>query len=643
MKSFIVLRTILSFVFLSLFITACGGGGGGGSSDPYSLSSNSISFDAVAGGSAPASQVVTVTVNSGTVFVDVVESSAYFSTSFTLTGPTTGDITITPTSPTMAPGQYSGSITVYGCSDSFCNAQVAGSPKTIDVTYTVTAINVSPEFINFSLLEGTATDTKPASVDYTGVASGWSASVVPGTGTANWWSLSATSGATLPAQINVTADVTAIPVGVHTATLNFTVNGVTKSVPLTLTVNAQAVNFVSPYVATTSVSGDVIIRGHGFTGLTTPQVMFGATAASAFTIVNDSEIRATHPGLALGNYVVTVEDNGSPLTSNASLVVMDAPVYSYQAIARTGNEVRNIVYDAERQSIYISDATENQLERYVFGTSWSLAEAINLTAFRSGNAGDITMSPDGQTLYRTNSSSFYAIDLDNTASRPLVNVFPFTNSLSYAKATNDGKIIMTSTSVGNYLFAYNSLSGGFEPLSNSFRYANSFLGAPTNGSQVVIPYFALGAASEFVEKYLSSTGELSTTGLVTSNLSGVSLDKTGSRTIIWHTGAINEHRVYDENLSLLGSLPPLDGQSFLNGIAGALSPDGTRAYAYNNSTGLLHVLDTTTSDGAGGFVEIGTATTIADSAGTNPRMVVTPDGGTIIIVGSSNVLVVPAP
>jgi hypothetical protein len=133
-----------------------GDGGGGGSNAPsYSLSSSSVAFSANQGGVAPPPQVVTVTVTSGTLFVKTSQTGNAFGHTFSLTSPTTGQITITP-GVTFNAGTSSGTITVHACTDAFCQNDIAGSPKTIDVTYTVTGLGVAPTAINFESTTGQA-------------------------------------------------------------------------------------------------------------------------------------------------------------------------------------------------------------------------------------------------------------------------------------------------------------------------------------------------------------------------------------------------------------------------------------------------------------------------------------------------------
>src|SRR5215467_351109 len=100
---------------LAGLLSACGGGGGGGGGDSgpsYSISSTSATFSATAGGAAPAPQTVTVSVSGGSVFVltPLPTTGTGYTASFSITGPTTGAITITPDAP-VSPGTLGGQIT----------------------------------------------------------------------------------------------------------------------------------------------------------------------------------------------------------------------------------------------------------------------------------------------------------------------------------------------------------------------------------------------------------------------------------------------------------------------------------------------------------------------------------------------------
>ena len=142
------MRKGLGTVFLLLGLAACGGGGGGdGASQGLSLSPASLSFSAANPQAAtPASRTITATLNnvsvSGTLFVRVeIAGPAVASvTGITIVSSTQGTATVNPRSPSsLGPGTHTSVITVKMCTtDPSCSgAQLPGSPKTLNVTYTV--------------------------------------------------------------------------------------------------------------------------------------------------------------------------------------------------------------------------------------------------------------------------------------------------------------------------------------------------------------------------------------------------------------------------------------------------------------------------------------------------------------------------
>ena len=178
------MKALLLLVASSVLLSSCGGGGGGdggggggGTPDAFSLSASSISFSAPQGGAAPAAQSVTVSVLSGAVFVATSQSGAgQFSHNFQITGTTTGVINITPFAPTN-PGTTTGTITVRGCSNPTCDGtDVAGSPKTITVSYTVTpgpALTVAPAAVAFVATTGSNPASQNVTLSLSGASANW--------------------------------------------------------------------------------------------------------------------------------------------------------------------------------------------------------------------------------------------------------------------------------------------------------------------------------------------------------------------------------------------------------------------------------------------------------------------------------------
>lgn len=115
------------------------------------------------------------------------------------------------------------------------------------------------------------------------------------------------------------------------------------------------------------------------------------------------------------------------------------------------------------------------------------------------------------------------------------------------------------------------------------------------------------------------------------------LDRTASRIVLQRTG------VYDGAYTHLGDL-------LATTDAVVLSPDGTRAYAYDHS-GLLLTYDLVSPPVDGIFQQIGSGITLAGNPGraaglfngAEVVMTITPDGSAVFIAGSEAVIVQPTP
>jgi hypothetical protein len=535
---------------------------------------------------------------------------------------------------------------------------VAGSPKTINVTYTIApAPTVTPSagFFNFQVAAGATPASQSLGMTSPAGAIPWSSQIAYTSGATGWLSLSQPSG-TLPATVTVNA--TSMPVGVYKATITlFSGLGQPTVVPVSLAVNALGVNFVAPYIGTTSVAGNVIIRGYGFSGLTVPQVLFGATSAAAITPVSDTEIKASYPALLAGAYPITVKDGTTTLPSRAQLVVVDAPAYVATSIARpqTGF-MASLIYDAERQSLYLIDLDHDVLERYKFdGANW-----VGSTAPGGGGTNRrMALSPDGTELVRVNFNSISRINPATLGTLSAdVDAVPFFHSFtgpsgpvpefSMIAFGNDGGAIgaTQSSTVGLVsLYRYDMLTQDFTALSTQFNFGNAMTFAPADGSSVILPSFTSFLSGDPLSIFNPGDGTLATTSLVTQQAELASLSRTGSRIALTNKVFTQQQltTVYDNSFTALGTLPdsPL-GPSTLAGVV--ISPDGSTAYAYfSGSPGTVRKFDLN-SPSNGGFTEIGSGTAPPDFPGTNLiEMTISPDGGTLFLAGSQKVIVMPAP
>jgi hypothetical protein len=635
------------FAFVFLFaLSACGGGGaGGGDSGPsLSLSTNNLTFfanDPTAATPAPQTVVATISGGSGTVYIAVVGTGAAIGSisDVVITSSTTGEASVSVPAPSsLGVGTHTGVIYVYACTDSNCNGQIAGSPQTINVTYTVAGISAAPAAVNYFVGAGqTPTPQNITLTSSTGTQT-WTSSITYDSGTSGWLN-APTSGASFPATVAINA--TSMPAGIYRAHVTFTSSGgSTQVVPVALNVSPLGVNFVSPYVGTSNVANDVIIRGWGFSGAT--QVHFGATTASTVSVVSDTEVHATYPALAAGSYPVTVDS----LPTRANLVVVNAPAFAYATIARSANakELHNLLYDAERKALYLLDidwqAGTDRVERYRSTGTWTSDTPISFNGSINLNT-HIALSPDGTEILKANHYQMGHISTatftktDNVSAMPDLGV-PTLNTISMA---NDGSVIGNATNQAGWdgYYKYDVLNRAFFKISTPAGFTNpinrnSFAGSADGSKLLIAP---LTTAPDIWYYYKSSDSTFVATALHTLNIYGgsssVSVSRNGSRSII-------ENVVYDASFSALGTLLP----SWNSNDTVVISPDGTTAYTYIKSTGMVHKYDLTSVSG-GAFAEMGTGTSVPDAPGDGISMAISPDGGNLFIAGTALVIIMAAP
>jgi len=247
---------LLSGAF-TLLLAACGGGGGsgsGGSNAALSVSTTSITFTAIQNGATPSTQNVAVTISGGTVYVAINSvTGTGFSPSFSITGQTSGNIVITPFPPSLAPGTYTGTVTVRGCADASCSSgDVAGSPEVINVSYTIqplTGLAASPQSLSFGQLQG---GPAPAAQilgisEISGGSYAWNASVTyqSGSGWLNINGASSASGTSLPALLSLSGSSSST-LGTLNAIVHITGNGKAIDVPVSYTVSQPQISASLP-------------------------------------------------------------------------------------------------------------------------------------------------------------------------------------------------------------------------------------------------------------------------------------------------------------------------------------------------------------------------------------------------------------
>jgi hypothetical protein len=665
-------RPLTVCITLSLALVGCGGGGGGGGGSSTSpppltmtLSATSLAFAATDGGT-PAGQTVTASFSgtgSGTLYVLVVPADpALISVgNVAISGTTSGQAVVTPAAPTTAgAGKHSTTIAVTAClNDATCKTnQIAGSPQTINVTYTVAGVGASITSLSYTIGNSTVAADYSQTFNVSGYPTQtWTSAIT----NAPWLSLGPSTGGTgATVSVQATLDQTQVgglANGTYTGSVTLSApSGIGVTLPVTLTLLATTrVNFVAPYVGTSNTSDAVIIRGEHF-GLVTPTaVNFGSTAASSFTVISDTEIDASHPALPAGTYPVQIVASGAAAgTSRARLVIVDplkSPSASLVYAVSPASIVTELAYDAERQALLVQFNDRNlqppnELLRFAYGNGvWSGPIATNVPP-----AGDFALSIDGtQILSSGNVDSV----LDFNGEAVVAPLSPTTLLPIGAEAgspaaagygvqslavANDGQAIMETTNFvlsGEYpILGYAELPGTISVLPQTTTGVSNkaVVGASSDGATVLVVSNSPGVPSgPAVAKYDTSAGKLTQLNSFVQSGS-ISIDRHGTRVLLNATG------VYDQNLTLLGSLPGTT-------VGSVLSPDAHRAYTYDSS-GSVRVFDLTVAPTTGLYPEITPAKSLPGPPGlsTWARLIVSPDGGSLFVAtGAGAVFVVPLP
>jgi hypothetical protein len=668
---------------LAVLAASCGGGGGGGgdvapapppppppsSYGTFSLERNSLSFYTNDPSRTPGSLFINATATGVTapvlyLRVEIAGQAVASVTDVRETGPTTGTATVNPaTASQLGIGTHSGTLTVYACvSDPSCSTQqLAGSPATVTVTYTIAGLTPSTAALSYAMGNAPTNADKTRSFTIAGVPEqNWTASTsVP------WLQLTQTTGNTTSAN---TLEAVVVPGaiqdfrnGVYPAQVTVTPSeGQPLTMPVSLTVLRTQIDVVAPHIAVSSATDrDVIIRGAVFDAAAITGVTFGSDAATSYSVLSSTEIRATHPALAAGHYDVKLQGPAAAALSDATLIVVDPYTYAPARVQLfyPGDPV-DILYEPEGQYVYVAmnrDTTIDYIETFYripttppgpwqwFQYDTGYQDLYSMVAARNGTSVILSTENDSTSLAML-------------VSRPWPNMFvndlnPHTYSLGgptdYFRdiaLASDGRAILivgneTSASRPAYLSARLNRPGTPPPaptppivplLAGANVFYDGTVGASLDGSRVLLASSAGGPAGSHVYEYNASAGVLADTGLALT-ASDITMDRRGSR-ILMTDGDID---VYSGTFQQLGSLPA-------GTLAAVLSPDGTRVYAFDSNEQLRAY------DVSGAAVApLGTGPWNANgSAGDTQRrtvMTISPDGQTLFIAGSGAFLVEPIP
>jgi len=464
---------------------------------------------------------------------------------------------------------------------------------------------------------------------------------------------------------NFTGTVTVTGFSCGNPTCSTPAPGNTQIVNVTYQIS-PIVRFVAPYVATANTAGTVIIRGQGFQQFPVTGVTFGATAATTFTVVSDTEIEASYPALAPGSYAVQIQASGNPgaITSQANLVAVNAPAYSAATIAYpsgTTPQVNELAYDAQRQALLVADTADGKILRYAFnGGTWNSTPVIT-------GLSDLALATDGQHLLALSQTNLYQLIPDNTLASDVTTPAPTFGIagtvLKNLAVGNDGNAVITtgnppSTSTGLYVYAAcnaininSTCTPAFSQPASAPTLDNATAVGSSDGSLIAIMHGDSTLTSPVsVFQYVAASDTFSATSVTLNQYSTnpvapalsvftpANSTTSTTRIVLSGTDANNAAviNVYDGSYNLLGTLPATT-------LAVVVKPDATRAYTFDSASSQVLSFDlTSTTPASGPLTQVGAVTPLG-SPGAGVRMAISPDGGTLFIAGNSQIVVQPAP
>ncbi len=403
----------------------------------------------------------------------------------------------------------------------------------------------------------------------------------------------------------------------------------------TVAVNYQispVVQQVAPYVVTAGVADSVVIRGIGLASFAIQGVRFGATAATAFTLLSTTELRATYPALAAGTYPIALDASShqGTIPSTATLVVVDPIAFAAGTLTYPAGSTatRRLIYDAARSSLLaVTDGANGSIVRYPYvGGAWG-APVQSGTDLR-----DVSLSTNGTQLFALSATSVVPFDAATLAAGTAIAApsLPASSFLKNIIVGNDNRGVITtginaSTATPGYV--YTPSTGLVQQ--NGVNLNNGTPAISANGaSGVVIQGDPTLTTPPPVFLYSPAANSLSP-GTVSLNQTTIApvLDRAATRIVL------NGTRVYDSGFALLGTLPNTTA-------AIVLKPNGTRAYAYDPTAGGIVTYDISVDRDEAAYAPLGAAVPLAGNPGTAVQMIITPDGGTLFLAGTGGEIVI---
>jgi hypothetical protein len=347
---------------------------------------------------------------------------------------------------------------------------------------------------------------------------------------------------------------------------------------------------------------------------------------------------------------------GASAGFSGSIVALAPQSYAAQTLALPEQPQRIVttLFDAERSALFVagsfSQSSNNKLWRYTYsGSTWTAAPEVSIPGLCA-----LTFSNDGSKLLALADYSLLQLDPANPSLATATTIAaPFQQSSTTGSPyftgmalANDGYALVSTGilngtgDVATYL--YSSTAASFIELGATLLLyswpsgGSPALAASADGSLVLAAQTGVNPTPP-VFQYSPETTLMTQTRINSNQLSGqpAVMDSSAAKRVVYDK---NTSSVYDSNFALLGNIP---------GTVRVLTVNrqGTRLYALNQDS-TLHTYDLAAATVGGNYPEMGSGnaqTVPASGAGLAVRLAISPDGGTLFLVGDTGVAVIPAP
>jgi hypothetical protein len=332
----------------------------------------------------------------------------------------------------------------------------------------------------------------------------------------------------------------------------------------------------------------------------------------------------------------------------ADLVVVNPPSFSAAALSYPNAVAQPsaLTYDAERATLGLAVSFRTDNTAFVAfrsdGNAWQAPVSTSIV-----NHYGLALSADGKEWIAGSTRDVVNLDANTYATLATTHslLYPSgSQDLANFAVANDGTIAMYGDvffSCGAHLMLYDARNRKFKDTTR--LQCRGKLGAPGDGSRLLSleQFLETAGSTDDVLSVNTATGAITPTGVHLLSAVAPVLNRTGSRIVLDKT------RVYDGSYNYLGNLPSTTD-------AVVLSPDGSRAYAFDHS-GKMVTYDLNGALTGGVYPTIGSPITLAGDPGPSSAlppalytnaivlMAITPDGKTVFIAGKERVIVQPTP